>query len=267
MMTIQNYVRPQTLEQAYELLSKNRRNRAVAGMLWLRLTGGSIQTAVDLCDLGLDTMEETDDAFVIGAMTPLRKLELDPGFAAYTGGAAARALGDIVGVQFRNLATVGGSVFGRFGFSDVLTLLLALDTEVELYGAGRMPLAEFAELPQTTRDLLVRIYVKKTPGSVAYRAVRIARTDFPVLTCAASRLDGKVRLCVGARPGKAMVLDLTDAAAGGLTPDTVQSLAEEAAKQIPTGSNSRGSAAYRSHLVRVLAERTLSQVGGFGNGD
>ena len=102
---------------------------------------------------------------------------------------------------------------------------------------------------------------------MAYRAVRIARTDFPVLTCAASRLDGKVRLCVGARPGKAMVLDLTEAAAGGLTPDTVKSLAEEAAKQILTGSNSRGSAAYRSHLVRVLAERTLSQVGGFGNGD
>ena len=102
---------------------------------------------------------------------------------------------------------------------------------------------------------------------MAYRAVRIARTDFPVLTCAASRLDGRVRLCVGARPGKAMVLDLTDAAAGGLTPDTVRQLAEQAEKQIPTGSNSRGSAAYRSHLVRVLAERTLSQVGGFGNGD
>lgn len=265
MMTIQNYVRAQSLQQAYDLC-QNRRNRIVAGMLWLRQTGGSVNTAVDLCDLGLDTIEETDDAFVIGAMTPLRKLELHPGFAAYTGGAAARALGDIVGVQFRNLATVGGSVYGRFGFSDVLTLLLALDAEVELYGAGRMPLARFAELPQTTRDLLVRIYIKKTPGAVAYRAVRIARTDFPVLTCAASRLDGKVRLCVGARPGKAMVLDLTDAA-GGLTPDTVRQLAEQAEKQIPTGSNSRGSAAYRSHLVRVLAERTLSQVGGFGNGD
>lgn len=265
MMTIQNYVRAQSLQQAYDLC-QNRRNRIVAGMLWLRQTGGSVNTAVDLCDLGLDTIEETDDAFVIGAMTPLRKLELYPGFAAYTGGAAAKALGDIVGVQFRNLATVGGSVYGRFGFSDVLTLLLALDAEVELYGAGRMPLAQFAELPQTTRDLLVRIYIKKTPGAVAYRAVRIARTDFPVLTCAASRLDGKVRLCVGARPGKAMVLDLTDAA-GDLTPDTVKQLAEQAAKEIPTGSNSRGSAAYRSHLVRVLAERTLSQVGGFGNGD
>lgn len=265
MMTIQNYVRAQSLQQAYDLC-QNRRNRIVAGMLWLRQTGGSVNTAVDLCDLGLDTIEETDDAFVIGAMTPMRKLELHPGFAAYTGGAAARALGDIVGVQFRNLATVGGSVYGRFGFSDVLTLLLALDAEVELYGAGRMPLAQFAELPQTTRDLLVRIYIKKTPGAVAYRAVRIARTDFPVLTCAASRLVGRVRLCVGARPGKAMVLDLTDAA-GDLTPDTVRQLAEQAEKQIPTGSNSRGSAAYRSHLVRVLAERTLSQVGGFGNGD
>lgn len=265
MMTIQNYVRAQSLQQAYDLC-QNRRNRIVAGMLWLRQTGGSVNTAVDLCDLGLDTIEETADAFVIGAMTPLRKLELHPGFAAYTGGAAARALGDIVGVQFRNLATVGGSVYGRFGFSDVLTLLLALDAEVELYGAGRMPLAQFAELPQTTRDLLVRIYIKKTPGAVAYRAVRIARTDFPVLTCAASRLGGRVRLCVGARPGKAMVLDLTDAA-GDLTPDTVKQLAEQAEKQIPTGSNSRGSAAYRSHLVRVLAERTLSQVGGFGNGD
>ena len=131
MMTIQNYVRAQSLQQAYDLC-QNLRNRIVAGMLWLRQTGGSVNTAVDLCDLGLDTIEETDDAFVIGAMTPLRKLELHPGFAAYTGGAAAKALGDIVGVQFRNLATVGGSVYGRFGFSDVLTLLLALDTEVEL---------------------------------------------------------------------------------------------------------------------------------------
>ena len=32
MMTIQNYVRAQSLQQAYELLTSNRRNRIVAGM-------------------------------------------------------------------------------------------------------------------------------------------------------------------------------------------------------------------------------------------
>ena len=46
------------------------------------------------------------------------------------------AVRHIVGVQFRNCATVGGSVYGRFGFSDVLTLLLALvsDERAELSG-------------------------------------------------------------------------------------------------------------------------------------
>ena len=37
----------------------------------------------------------------------------------------------IVGVQFRNCATVGGSIYGRYGFSDVLTMFLGMDTWVE----------------------------------------------------------------------------------------------------------------------------------------
>ena len=41
--------------------------------------------------------------------------------SAYTAGAVREAVRHIVGVQFRNCATVGGSIYGRFGFSDVLT--------------------------------------------------------------------------------------------------------------------------------------------------
>ena len=43
------------------------------------------------------------------------------------------AVKSIVGVQFRNCATVGGSIFGRFGFSDVLSVFLSLDTTCLLY--------------------------------------------------------------------------------------------------------------------------------------
>ena len=46
-----------------------------------------------------------------------------------------------MGVKLRNTATVGGSIYGRFGFSDVLSAFLALDSYVELTGAGRVPLA------------------------------------------------------------------------------------------------------------------------------
>ena len=126
MVTIQKYVRAQSLEEAWQL-NQNKRNRVLGGMLWLRLGKGSVNTAIDLCDLGLDTVEETEEQFSIGAMVTLRDIERHEGLNAYCGGAVRAAVKDIVGVQFRNMATVGGSIWGRFGFSDVLTGFLALD--------------------------------------------------------------------------------------------------------------------------------------------
>ena len=90
-------------------------------------------TAIDLCDLGLDTIEETDEEFSIGARVTLRELEQHVGLNTYTHDAVKNAVKDIVGVQFRNMATIGGSIWGRFGFSDVLTVFLAMDSYVELY--------------------------------------------------------------------------------------------------------------------------------------
>ena len=116
MVTIQNYVRAKSLEEAYELNQK-KGNCILGGMLWTKMQNRMIQTAIDLCDLGLNEIEETEEEFSIGAMVSLRQLETDTGLNAYTQGAVRDAVKDIVGVQFRNLATVGGSIWGRFGFS------------------------------------------------------------------------------------------------------------------------------------------------------
>ena len=102
-------MRPQTVEEAWELNQK-KRNRIVGGMMWLKMGNQSVGTAIDLCDLGLNEIEETDDEFRIGAMVVLRQLEQHVGLAAYSCGAVAAALKDIVGVQFRNGATVRGSL-------------------------------------------------------------------------------------------------------------------------------------------------------------
>ena len=177
MMSIQNYVRPESLEEAYELNQK-KSNRIIGGMLWLKMSNGNVSTAIDLCNLGLDTIEETADSFSIGAMVSLRTLELHEGLNAYSNNAVAKAMRDIVGVQFRNMATIGGSIFGRFGFSDVLTVFLAMDTYVELYKGGIIPLSEFASM-ERNRDILVRVIVKKKPGKFTYLSVRNAKTDFP----------------------------------------------------------------------------------------
>lgn len=261
MVTIQKYVRVQSLEEAWQL-NQNRRSRIVGGMLWMKMGKGSVSTAIDLCDLGLDRIEETEESFSIGAMVTLRQLEQHPGLNEYTCGAAAKAVQDIVGVQFRNLATVGGSLWGRFGFSDVLTVFLAMDSYVELYKGGIVPLEQFAKM-KYDNDILVRLILRKTPGKLVYSAMRIQRTDFPVLTCAVSCFAGEYRAAVGARPARAMLLrDEKGLLAGGIDDKSAAAFADFAACVVPTGSNLRGSVAYRTHLTRVLVDRNLKELGG-----
>ena len=261
MITIKKYIRPQSLEEAYTL-NQSRRNRIVGGMMWLHLSRGSIDTAIDLCDLGLDKIEEDKDCFSIGASVTLRALEQHEGLNAYTSGAVKKAVCDIVGVQFRNMATVGGSVWGRYGFSDVLTVLLAMDTYVELYRGGTVALRDFVGM-KYDRDLLVRIIIKKTPMKITYTAMRSQRTDFPTLACAVSCVGGEYRASVGARPAKAMLLcDENGLLAGGITKESAKAFSRYVCDKTPTAGNLRGSAEYRSHLVRVLTERAVCELGG-----
>ncbi len=195
MLRIKNYVRASSLQEAYDLCQK-RSNVVLGGMLWLKMQDRSIQTAIDLCDLGLDQIIEEQDCYRIGAMVSLRQLETHPGLNALTQGAFADALKSIVGVQFRNLATVGGSLYGRFGFSDVLTMFLALDAKIRLYHRGELTAEEFAALPRGTRDILTEVIVYKRDIRAAYLSQRNSATDFPVVACAVCRIDGIYRCAV-----------------------------------------------------------------------
>lgn len=258
MMTIREYKRAESLEEAWQLNQK-KSNRVLGGMIWLKMETINVGTAIDLSGLGLDTIEENEDCFSIGAMVTLRQLEEHPGLAAYTHGAVKEALRHIVGVQLRNLATVGGSIYSRFGFSDVLTLFLAMDCSVELYKGGIVSLREYAERPYD-RDILVRLIVKKENAEFFYQSVRNSQTDIPVLTCAAARSkDGSYRIAIGARPLKAVLFEFP-AQEKLSAQEQAQALAEAVKQQIVTGSNMRGSAGYRRHLAGVLTKRAVLEL-------
>lgn len=172
------YVRAQSLDEAYELYQK-KPNFVLGGMLWLKMKNKTLGTAIDLCDLGLDQIYEDENEFRIGAYATLRQIETHEALNAYTHGAIAESVRHIVGVQFRNVATVGGSIWGRFGFSDVMTIFRALGAKVQLHKAGIMDLDEFAALPRTTRDVLVSVIVPKNAKGVVYLSQRNQSTDFP----------------------------------------------------------------------------------------
>ena len=255
MLTIKNYARPETVDEALSLLRAKKSNVALGGMLWLKLQDKNVDTAVDLSGLGLDAIEETPEGWRIGAMVTLRQLETHKGLAAFTGGALAESVEHIVGVQLRNLATIGGSVFGRFGFSDPLTLLLALDAKVELAEAGRMSLRDFAQ-SGIRKDILTHIFLPGGNVEAAYLSQRNSATDLPVLTCAVARRQGKVACAVGARPARAARFD--DEAgllAGGVSEESAAAFAEDVTRRAVFGSNTRGSAEYRRQVCRALVSR------------
>lgn len=248
MLRIQNYVRPQSLEEAYTLCQK-KGSVILGGMLWLKMQSRNVHTAIDLQDLGLNQIEETDEAYRIGAMVSLRDLELHAGLNQLTHSALAESVKHIVGVQFRNTATIGGSIYGRFGFSDVLTFFMAIGAQVELYQGGVMSVEDFAKLPRTTRDVLVHVIVPKTPQQTVYLSQRNISTDFPVLTCAVSKQNGVISCAIGARPAQAVCLH-------GL-PNDPQDAAELVAENLHFGSNVRAGAEYRARICQVLVRRAL----------
>ena len=74
LLTITDYVKAKTLEEAYEL-NQARNSRVMGGMMWMRLGNARVKTVIDLSELGLDQIEETDHVFKIGAMCTLSQLE------------------------------------------------------------------------------------------------------------------------------------------------------------------------------------------------
>ena len=239
MLTITDYVKAKTLEEAYEL-NQARNSRVMGGMMWMRLGNARVKTVIDLSELGLDQIEETDHVFKIGAMCTLRQLELHQGLREMYGDGIAECVRHIVGVQFRNQATVGGSIYGRFGFSDVLTALLALDTFVELYNGGIIRLSEFVNRKKD-KDLLLSIIIRKSKRSFRYDSVRQTKTDFPVIACS-------------------VVTGMVNGVESWYSEEEIREYAKIVASEFEYGTNMRGSAKYRQHLAEVLIFREMRSI-------
>ena len=247
----------------HDIVGVQLRNTAtVGGGIWMRLGSRRVATAIDLSACGLDQIEETETEFRIGAMCTLRQLERHTELNALVNNVFEFAVHDIVGVQLRNTATVGGSIYGRFGFSDVLSAFLALDSYVELTGAGRVPLAEFVDMGYV-RDVIEHVVVVKHDYRASYEAVRKAATDFPSLNVTAAWWDGSWHVTVGARPLRATLLQ---GEACGLTSeqpseDELRALAASV-RALSYGTNLWGSADYRRRISAPLAVQAVRRAAG-----
>lgn len=264
MITIKEYARPESLEEAASILSGSRNAVVLGGGAYLRLGKKTISTAIDLSALGLNAIVDADDHFVLGAMVTFGELERSTALHKAYSGIFRRALCDVVGVQFRNTVTVGATVFSRYGFSDLLPVLLALDATVVLHKGGSLKLEEFLKQKAVKKDILTHIHLPKTCTATSYQALRLSTGDYAALNLALVQSGGIWRVAVGARPGPAVLAHETMMLLNreSWEPLLLESAADLISRELIYGSNTRGSADYRRLLAGALLKKAMTEVQG-----
>ncbi len=260
MFTVEKLLRPNSTKEAYDTLVSKKNNIVLGGCAFLRLSSRNISTAIDLSKLELDYIKDQKDYIEVGAYTTFRDIEIHPLFIENFNGVISKAVGNVIGIQFRNIVTIGASIFSKYGFSDLITALLALDTEVELYQAGRMSLEEFLKRPYE-KDLLTRVFIKKDQRKAVYQDLRNSASDFPILNVAVSRLDNQWKIVVGARPQKAAIaVKASRKISNTLNVEDLEYCANIAAEELNFGTNTRATAKYRQEICKVLVKRAIKGV-------
>ncbi len=153
MLAFMKVLQPKTVEEAYELATKNKTAPMLAGGCWLRLGRRTWPAVIDMASLDLRYVREEDNEFVIGAMATQGDVERFEPLQQFCGGAVVKGVKEILGIQFRNTATMGGSVASRFGFSDIIPALMPVltgalrrdDKGVEVYIGTRPGVPQLAE--------------------------------------------------------------------------------------------------------------------------
>jgi len=258
MYQAQSYILAESAAQAYALLQEDRENIVIGGGMWLRMGRSAYHTMIDISALGLDRITETERSVEIGAMVTLRRLETSALLRRVYSDVFTQCTSPIIGVQFRNMATVGGTVCGRYGFSDVIPVLLALDAELVFQNAGTVTIAAFVDKP-VRRDLLTAIRLPKDGRRAAYETVRNTATDYGLLNvCGACLPDGTWRLAIGARSGAAVRCEAAEAALAAGDPDA----AAAEVRQLAYSDNLRASGEYRRALAGVLTRRVYGTLKG-----
>lgn len=259
-MKVNEYYRALNLEDAYSKLLESPKNVVLGGGLWLKKTGQSYDTLIDISAVGLNKIEEAKDEVVVGSMVTQRDFENSPIIKGLFGGAIAFSTREVMGVNFRNIATIGGSIMGRYPFSDVICGLLPYDVTLEFYPEGKMSLNEYLSFKGKISAILVAIRIRKGEGKGFYKKVKTTALDFPIVNFAVAKVNGNYRIAVGARPAVAsLALKAMEYVNKEKNPD-FEKAAEIACEELVFLDNKDASKEYRLDLTKVYVRRGLEEV-------
>lgn len=255
---IQTYYRPETLEEAINLLSQGNA-LPVGGGTTLTHNAPPGAQLVDLQALGLDAITPKGKRLEVGAMVRLQTLLASVDEQP----ALQQALRLEAPLNLRNMRTIAGALMTADGRSPLATALLALNPDVkrivftpgdETQREETVPLGTVLIERHThpeQRQLLLGFILSRNVR-LAFEYVARTPTDRPLLSAALAQWpSGRTRLVMGGW-GQAPTLAMDGAGTDGLHP-AAHNACYEAADDF-------ASAEYRRQVGPVLAKRALESL-------
>lgn len=243
------YHRPKTLAEALALL---KRGRPLGGGTDLTPRRLSLTSVVDLQELGLDEVRESDGDLHLGAAVRLQRLvEAGAGVPA----ALVEACGREATLNLRNMGTLAGTVVSADGRSPLATVLLALDAQVILEpGSEALPLEALLDLREGgLAGRLIVAFDIPAADFVAYEQVARAPADRPLVCAAVARIRGRkgFRIALGGHGSRPISLQASKA--------NPQAASEAARLAYAGAGDAWASAEYRAGVAGVLVRRLMEQ--------
>jgi len=245
------YHRPKTLDEALALLTEG---VPLAGgtRLTARLRG--IVGLIDLQDLGLDRIGSSDAAMVFGGTATLQGLVEN---ASQFPEDLAKAARLEAGWNIRNMATVAGTIVTGDGRSPLLTVLLALNTELQFApGDERVPLDKvLGRGDDRTRGKLITAIHAAIPDRLRYAQVARSPADRPIVGVAVGVGPERaaVRIALGGYGAHPQLMSWDE------TPDA-QEAADQARAMLADAGDQWASAEYRAAAGATLVTRLLKEL-------
>jgi len=262
-MEIKRYLVPKTLDEAIQVLNQSPDNHVFAGGAWIKNTLKKVDTAIELSNIVSSRITENHNMIEIGAMCTLHDLEIHPLLNHLYGGIISKASQSIMGITVKNIATIGGTIAGKYSFSDLLTALLAIDVTLVFHQKGKIKLSEFLNSTYPTKDILLTIELDKSEGIGYFHKVARTSLDFAIINVAIVKNQGQYKIVVGARPGTAVYAHQTMEYLNKLskiTSDDLEKASQIVLSELSFSSNFRGNAEYRKTLAQVYVKRGLKAV-------
>jgi 2-furoyl-CoA dehydrogenase FAD binding subunit len=265
-----DYVRPDTLEQTLDTLSRAGEDaRILAGgqslgaMLNMRIVRPAIIVDINRAK-GLDRIEARDGRIVTPALVRQADALADAAIRD-TVPLLAQALPHVGHYQTRNRGTLCGSAAHGDPSAEIPLVLATLNGEVELRSRRRSRKvkarafwrAALTTIREADECVVALHWPQAAPGARhAFSEFSIREGDFAVVAVACVIEAGKVTLGFG---GCGDIPQIVERAVSG--PIAADDIASEAAKTIECRSDPFASGDYRRHLAFTLAKAALSENG------